>query len=274
MGYDTEPVEVKADLDIVADLATRAADPKPLVNGALGVIVPAGAELRTIEPDAHAAHPARKRGTVRLATVDALIAYVTRHRTEGTELYVHPTSGRVVAVLDDHAEEAAGHGQHRAELNLLTTDEWAFWAANDGKLLTQQAFAEHVEDGGRELIEPDPATMLELATSFHAKSKVNFRQASRLDNGNVQLTYEEDTTASAGAKGQLTVPTEFKLAIAPFVGEERYAVSARLRWQLRDGQLTLGYKLDRPDAVVRDALGGVAARLAEQFEHVYTGEAR
>lgn len=60
---------------------------------------------------------------------------------------------------------------------------------------------------------------------------------------------------------------------APFIGEDRYRIAARFRFRVNGGQLKLGYVLDRPQSVLRDALDGVAERIAEQFPRTYVGEA-
>lgn len=62
-----------------------------------------------------------------------------------------------------------------------------------------------------------------------------------------------------------------KLALSPFIGEDRYAVIARLRYRLSGGRLTLGYKLDRPELVQRDALEKIAEALKEKFPLTYIG---
>lgn len=136
----------------------------------------------------------------------------------------------------------------------------------------QEGFAEHIEGGLEEIVTPDAADMLEIAQSFHAVSAATFRSQKRLASGEQQFQYDEELTATAGKTGNLTVPTTILLAVAPFIGEERYKLTARLRFRLSGGKLTLGYILDRPDAVVRDALEGVAERLAAEFPRVFVGE--
>jgi uncharacterized protein YfdQ (DUF2303 family) len=116
--------------------------------------------------------------------------------------------------------------------------------------------------------------MLEIAQTFHAKTNVSFRSGVRLSSGTTQFLYDEEQTAKAGGKGQLEVPTEFELGIAPFEGEAAYRIKARLRWRVRDGGLVIGYKLERPHEVVRDALQAIADRLDGELENVYLGTPR
>ncbi len=199
-----------------------------------------------------------------------------RHLDEdATTIWVHPENGKVVAVLDDHPPAGAAWGKHRAELHLVVTDEWKFWTANDGQMLSQEAFAEHIELGLREIREPAGADMLEIAQSFYATTNAEMRSARRLQDGSVRVMYNEETEASAGARGELDIPKQFTLGVAPFLGEDAYEVVARLRYRINNGDLRLGYKLERPADVVRDALGQIAARLGEEFgDHVFMGSPR
>ncbi len=243
------------------------------------------AELTDLEQ--YAANPRRARGTVRPGTVTDLVDYLKRFGDERLTVWVHPNSGRVEAVLDDHlprilgesdgtvvAPPEAGFGDHRAVLELAHTPEWEIWLGANNRSFSQTDFAEHIEANGKEIIDPTAADMLEIAQSFHATGSSHFSSAKRLQDGTTQLVHNEELNATAGKTGQLEVPAELKLAIRPFVGEPAYAVTARLRYRVSGGNLSLSYKLDRPDDVVRDALAGVAARLVETFDNVYVGTPR
>lgn len=138
-------------------------------------------------------------------------------------------------------------------------------------MMTQVEFAEHIEAGLEEIIEPEAASMLELAQNFHATTDATFRSSTRLQSGEQRLQYDEEVKASAGASGDMTVPTAFLLGLAPFVGEDPYKLAARLRFRVNGGRLTLGYVLDRPDRVRRDAIEQIAERLGVRFPNSYVG---
>lgn len=264
----------RAEADAIANIVRAGAVPEVLDPSKPQVlVVPADARLEFPDLRAWRQAPERKTGTYRPSTVEAFLDYVeTQHMPESSTIWVHPTSGRVEAVIDDNGDEP-GYGQHRVVLQLTTTPEWDFWAASDKQMLTQEAFAEHIEGGLEEIVEPDAATMLEIAQSFHASSSATFRASTRLASGEQQLQYDEEVKAAAGASGELTVPTVILLAIAPFIGEDPYRLTARLRFRLNSGQLRLGYLLDRPESVQRDALEGVATKIAAKFNRTFVGEA-
>lgn len=234
-------------------------------------LLPEGASLVEIDLSAWQDAPARATGTYLPATVDAFSKYTSRHLNDDTTVWVHPTSGRVVAVFDDNGQEAPGWKQHKAVLQLETTPEWDHWVKKDGEMMSQEDFANHVEVGLEDIGEPDAADVLEMAQTFHAKASSTFRQGIRLASGASQLQYDEEIAAKAGQSGTMEIPSVLMLAISPFIGEERYKVIARLRYRLSSGRLLLGYNLDRPDLVRRDALEQIAEKLGNEFPLTYIG---
>lgn len=236
------------------------------------VVVPEGTRPAEINMDAWRDAPSRIVGTYRPATVDAFVSYVEHHiNPDAGTVWVHPTSGRIVAVFDDAAPGDPGWRAHKAVLELETTPEWKHWIDQDGTLMGQEQFAEHVEVGLDDIQEPSGADVLEMAQTFHAKTNSTFRQATRLASGETQFQYDEEIQAKAGATGTMEIPSVLMLGLAPFVGEKPYKVIARVRYRISGGKLSLGYKLDRPDLVRRDALETIADRLAKEFPLTYVG---
>lgn len=266
------------EIQAAINAGTGLADPKPLDHtvSIYSVTVPPGAMhhlVRTPPPNPDFTDaPLRARGVYRPATVDALIDVIDRHHDPAaTTIWVHQDSGRVEVVFNDSAKDAPAWRDHGAVLQLSQTPEWKHWLAKDNRLLSQNDFAEHVEDGLGEIVEPPAADMLELAQTFQAHQTANFRSGQRLQDGRVQFQYDEEIDAKAGTSGQMQIPSTFKLAISPFLGEQPYGVDARLRYRVGSGKLTIGYKLDRPHVVVDDALKKIAARLAEKYPSVFIG---
>lgn len=202
--------------------------------------------------------PVRKTGQVILTEAVSFAAYVNDHKVEAhTEVWADRDHGRLVAVLNGHArrDRAAGWGDHRATLALRFTPAWKAWTAINGRQLPQAEFADFLEDNLPDVVEPDGAALLEVATSIQATVGAVVKSAIRTDNGEVQVRYEEQVEGKAGRAGDLTIPTRIALRLTPFEGGEPYRVEARLRWRAGNGSLTLGVVLDRPDDVVRAAFG-------------------
>jgi uncharacterized protein YfdQ (DUF2303 family) len=268
--------------EAIIDAARAGATPTRIKDGE------SGAEILVFPPDkegmtpivdveselaAYRSAPAQAKGTVQVGTVDSLIHYATQHKTDGTDVWVHPTEGKVVAVINNHAPDP-GWGDHRAVLNLVVTDEWKFWMRLNNNMVSQADFANHIEEGQREIVEPAAATMLEIAQTLHAQIGADFSSAIRLTDGNVQLKYVEETKATAGKAGDLKIPASFTIGVAPFQGENPFKVTARLRYRINGGHLQIGYILDRPQEVVKACLDAIADKLDDHFDHVYIGVPR
>jgi uncharacterized protein YfdQ (DUF2303 family) len=214
--------------------------------------------------------PLRPRGTASLHDPSDFTEYVNRlANPQYTTVWVDPDAGKFVAVFDDHADfDDAGWRSHTATLTLKADPDWAAWLALDNKPGGQAQLAEHIENLAHTVIDPDPATMLEIARTFDAHRNVNFRSGVRLDNGDVQLEYEEITKAKAGERGELEIPSAFTIRVAPFLGVPAADISARLRWRITDGQLSIGYALLRPDRVRRDIISSLIIDMRGELEAV------
>lgn len=206
--------------------------------------------------------PRRARGTIAVHDA-ASFALACQQRAEGINPVIYADEERLalVAVLNDDISDGPNWRDYRVALTLRPTPEWTAWVGGQG-LGEQQRFAERIEDGLPEITRPDGAEMLEIAQTFHAVVGVEFRQVQRLATGQTQFSYVEDVKASAGTKpGTLTIPETFDLAVRPFIGADRYAVTARLRYRVTSGKLQIGYQLVRPEEVQRTAFGEIVQQI-------------
>ncbi|HEY9413821.1 MAG TPA: DUF2303 family protein [Pseudonocardia sp.] len=263
MTNTTAPTDVQH----VINIAQQAAAPVALEPGKYHIVRTADG-IRTVDltgPE-HTGTPARKSGTTTVRDAGSFAAYFTKHSDTDTEVYADADRLTVTAVLDAHTATAARWSGHRLTLSLRKTKAWEQWLALDGKLMGQEAFAEFIEDHLPELLEPAAATMLEIAQSIQATTKAEFQSGTRLQSGERQLKYVEDTRASAGRKGELTIPEQFTVGLVPFEGSDGYRLTARLRYRIQDSQLRMGFKLDRPDDTIRTAFADVVTAIGEQIE--------
>lgn len=255
--YETEAAAV-------ASLALTAAEPTFLDAAitAAAFVVPEGATVQVSDFEAFAGQPRRKTGTVRLASIESLADYVNLHQptqageagapTVQTVVYADPSALRFVAVLNDHERDRPGHGDHQAIFTLEKSAEWKHWERLDGKLVDLATFAEHIEWGISTILSPLGADMLELAQSMEGSVSARFGAGTRLATGERRFLYTEETTATAGRNGELTIPAEIKLGVKAFEGVDPVYLTARFRYRVNNGSLTVGYQLIRPDVVLRE----------------------
>lgn len=270
------------EIEAIAQIAREHAEPAVVdrtVDESHVFVVPAGAELKLIAPDETLLdRPRRLTGRVMVDDVASLEAYVAEFYDEDfTTVWVDPQERTIVAVLNDARNGESAWRDHRATLRLERTPEWKRWLDHDSggsrnpQLLDQEEFARHIERSELDIVDPEAAELLEIAQTFYATTAAEFRSGTRLQSGEVQFTWVEDTSATAGRNGQLPIPAKFRLLIAPFTGEEKCAVEALLRYRIRDGKLRIGYELVRPEDVERDAMDLVAERLRGNVRRVYLG---
>jgi uncharacterized protein YfdQ (DUF2303 family) len=268
----------RTEADAIIETAIASTTPQELdPTQVYSVTVPDGGTHRILDLEHYLTAPRRATGTYKPATVASFIDYATAHRDpERTTIWVDVIAHSILAILNDNAPTAPDWGDHRASLQLLQTPEWKHWMSRDGRYVNQEEFAEHLQDGIEQIRVPDGATMLEIAQTIQGKTKVDWKTARRLDNGEVSFSYQEEISAGAGRSGSLEIPPIIELAISPFYGEEPHDIQARLRYRIREGHLSIGYKLDRPVEVLTNVMGGIATRLREQngFANVYMGAPR
>lgn len=262
---------------IIHDSAIASAGPELLdTDDSLAAFtVPAGCELHLVdvtkELAEHQAGPARKTGKFVVHDADSFVAYTMKHVHLNSEVWADVLTQQIIGVLNAHDEAPApdglegqaGWGDHRVVYKVDHTDAWKAWAGNDGKLLEQQAFSEFIEDNLPDIVEPFAADLLELVQTFQATTSVEFESSQLLSNGQRRLKYKETTSATAGKNGEFEIPKELKLAIKPFEGADLFGVTARFRFRLTNGHLHIGYKLDRPEDVIRAAFESVVEQVQE-----------
>jgi uncharacterized protein YfdQ (DUF2303 family) len=227
-------------------------------------------QVSTVDLEKFLAAPRIARGSVVLHDHQDFAAYTNRFSTERTTVWADAEQSSITAVLNDHEDVTdggeAGWRDHRVSLQLRVDDDWALWRKFDGQFMTQVQFAEFVESMLHVIVRPAAADMLEIAQTFQARRNVDFKSGSRLASGDVQLHYEETTEAKAGRMGNMEIPPEMDVALAPYLGTTAGIVTARVRYRIEGGHLKLAYVLARPDLVQRDAFLGVLAQVRDQLE--------
>lgn len=210
------------------------------------------------------AAPRRIRGTTAAYDADTFGALCAKYGTAATEVFGDPGRFTFTAVLNaDAGSDAPAFRDHRVELPLRHTKAWIAWTGIDGKMLSQVEFAEFIEARMGDVTRPSGAEMLELATTLEQSSAVQFKSAVALGSGVRSLTYEETATARAGETGQLEIPKDIEIGVAPFEDGDAFRVTARFRYRIRSGQLSLGVVLDRPEDVVKEAFSSFSEQIAQ-----------
>jgi len=243
-------------------------------TGGLGdipyAIVPEGAQLQSLEHLLPV--PARTRAEPVFHTVEAFIAYVNRFKVDAddetatTAIFGDPERLTLHAVLDYHAPGAPAWRGHHARYTAPKSVEWTLWRSHSGKVHQQVDFAQLLEDNLVDIVNPPGADILECCRNLRAHKDVQFVSAIDTTTGSRQFTYNQEITGQASRRENLSMPKEFNLGIPVLLGGEAYAVVARLRFRIKEGQLVLWYDLYRPEYIERDAFKDVCERIKTETE--------
>lgn len=253
---------------IIALSKAEAIKPTAVEAGFVGhVVVPRDWEVHEINEEDRLAHPLRSRGTIQVYSSDGFIAAVQSRTETPPLLYADEGTKALVAILNDDTPDTPGWRDYRVTLAVRQTPEWKHWVTSEG-FKTQQEFAEAIEHGLDEIVEPAAAEMLAIAETFEAKINTNFKQGALLGSGARQLVYEEEIDASAGKGGSLVIPETIVLGVQPFIGGTKYRQEAKIKFKLRDGKLQIGYFLTRPHETERAAFLDTANAVAEALGSV------
>ncbi|HVE20628.1 MAG TPA: DUF2303 family protein [Acidocella sp.] len=207
------------------------------------------------------ATPRRKAGSITVFNIESLNSFIYHNKDAGnTNVYLDANilKPRMVAILNDNGDAGPGHRDFKVYVEFRETPEWTKWHKIDGTMLPQDAFAEFIEENLQDIYNPPGAEMLEIVTYLQATRAVDFKSALNLSSGQVQFTNIESVDAKVGP-GQIAIPTEFTLQIAPIQGSPRFKIPARFRYRLTDGKLKLGFKLLRIEDVMTEILDKAVA---------------
>ena len=259
--------ETRTEAAGVAVLADQAAENQRvgIAVGEVYLVRGAEGELHVVDTDEYAATPRHEKASRSVTDAESFVKYVNRHALDGTEVYAHINTSKVIAVIDSHESSGGEPGwqKHRVSLDLEHSKAWLAWEAADGKLLPQGDFADFLDDRYLDVIDPTPAQMIDIARTFQAKTKVNFESGIREDSGDVKLTFQEETAARAGQKGDIEIPSRVQLALRPYVGGPIYSIWASFRYRLQSGSVFLGFKLERPELILEAAFADIVAEIRD-----------
>lgn len=203
--------------------------------------------------------PRRIKEAVKVTTARSFIKYVADFNTDYTAVFADLKGEKFTAVMDYHDPvNGPAWCEHKVHYSCPTDSRWKTWLEQDGKAMSQTNFAIFIESNLIDIVSPSGAEMLTISKELQAKKKIDFKSGQDLSNGDVQFTYNEQTTGSAG---QMEIPQEFKLGIPVYEGGAKYEVTARLRYRIQEGVLTMWYDLLRPERMAEDAFQEVKAQI-------------
>jgi uncharacterized protein YfdQ (DUF2303 family) len=240
--------------------------------------------------DEYRAAPERRKGKAILGDIASFIDHTNRFKDDGSTIFASPDPAKpwLMTVFDYHYSNAAKEGadpehtgqprflQHQSVYNFPISEEWKGWKEAHGKPMTQAAFAEFIENRILDVIEPNtdlgdsaaefarklgniefatPMKLLELSRGLSVRVGAAVKQAVNLSTGEVQIQYETQHQDERGAP--LKVPTAFLIAIPVFRSGVLYQVPVRLRYSVRQGEISWRVELHKAEMMAEDAFNDV-----------------
>ena len=233
-------------------------------------VVPEG---YTIEELPSAARPERPRAVVQLRDAASFIRYYNDHKIDASRIYARLDPALFLAVFDEFDDKVpavdgtarqADWREFRAAFSVPASREWKLWTAADRKPMGQLSFAEFLQDNLPDVVQPAGADLLQLALNFEAAQTGTYVATQRLQDGSHNLQWRADNNSS----GSVKLPEHITLQIPVFENEATSEMQARLKYRVKDGQLTLWYELVRPHKVLEAAFRSAWDRIAEGTQAV------
>jgi len=246
------------------DSIINALSAKKIEDNADFAVVPEGYSLTDLEQFKDA--PRRIKTRIELRSAQSFCDYVIKFAADGASVFCDLKGQTFTAVLDYHVDDSTpAWAGHKATYTCPIDSRWKTWTGRNGKQMSQVEFAQFIEDNLPDIVHPAGTDMLTISRNLQAKKKVDFKSDQNLSNGDIQFTYNETTTGTAG---QLEIPQEFTLGIPVYEGGAPYEVKARLRYRISEGKLTMWYDLVRPERMEEDAFKETAANIKQQCSGV------
>lgn len=226
-------------------------------------LVPDGVSLHNLE--GYLLNPVLRRADVALYDAASFVAYVNRFKDDASVIFSDKIAKAFTAVLDYHegADGFARWGRHRVMLQARQTEAWKRWVSASKTPMNQATFAAFLEDNVPDIAEPEGAKIVEAARNLEAKKAVAFQSHQRPHDGSVHFLYSEDVQGHQRG-GELKIPEQFILGIAPFEGSAKYRVTARVRFRIEDGgKLAMWFDLYRVEDIVEQAYADMQKAVAD-----------
>lgn len=228
-------------------------------------LVPTGARLELLPEEAE--RPSRIKRHPQFDEALSLVAYFNRFADKASTLIADLSTSTVRGIIDHSQEEGgARYHDHLATFQAKHSPEWLLWVGSNGKKMDQVQFAQFIEDNAPDVGTPSATQLYEMALKFEAVKTGDFKSAIRLDNGSATIGYKDETVGTAGG-GTIAIPKEFGLLIPIYQGQEKESVTARFRYRLNGGELTLWYDLLRIENIKRAAFESIIEGIASGTGH-------
>ena len=199
--------------------------------------------------------PRRLHKRMRFVDVTSFLVYFQQFRVGHRPQLFHKVASdgmRVMGVFDydvsanqetDGAATTPQWGDNVAFLGLAYSRDYQTLKNADGKWFDQVDFALFVEENQHLFVQPDGATMFELAQELKGKQNVEWQSGKRLSNSSTQFQFLEKIDAQTVNGTPIEVPDYLLMRLPMFEGMSDQEIKLAFRWKLHQGHIQFAYKL-------------------------------
>lgn len=250
------------------------------------LVLPEGKSIHSLKEfvDEYLEAPERKQGTAAFTQLDSLIAYINRHKSEQSVVFVDdrdPKKPAIRAHFDPHGAQQAPAGRYGfgAAYHFPLSAEWVTWTTC--REMNQEQFANFLEERIFDVLDPanvgekakamavdlgltiaSPSRLLELSRNLAVAVDARVSQNVNLGTGEGHIVFAEEHKDQQGAP--LKVPGAFAIGIPVFRLGAPYQVFVRLRYRLGEGRRILWSLVPSGlDRVFDHAIEEAAKKVAE-----------
>ncbi len=228
------------------------------IQGHPFIFNPLTGEIKSLENLLSA--PLRQKISRPLFTVCDFIAYVNRFKRPETTVYC--TDGLITAVIDHRGTEAPTWDDHAVTVKIDRSEPLLRWLEKNKKPLSQEEFADFLEERALEIVVPQAAEILELVQELHVTKNSSVRSSVR-NNGRHSIAFNQDQQIK-GAGGGVDLPTSFEIRIEPFKRQKVTTdIRALLRVKLREEKPVFVFDLQRVEERLEQALGEITETISD-----------
>tara|TARA_R110000851_G_scaffold322318_2_gene488271 strand:- start:340 stop:1194 length:855 start_codon:yes stop_codon:yes gene_type:complete len=170
------------------------------------------------------------------------VEYVSDYKADTTVIFAGRES--IEAIFDYHQKDSPKWSTHRASYAIRASARWAIWLRAHNVWMDQKQFAEFLDTGLNEIIDPEQADILHLVKNFRAT--VSQEVESEESEGGTSFNYRKITKAGNSKTESLTIPDSLTIKLQPFdnldvinskITDEKlkipaYQFKAKINWRI------------------------------------------
>lgn len=132
---------------------------------------------------------------------------------------------------------------HLAKLSMAYHRDYANLRGHADKWISQEEFALFIEENAHLFVNPDAASMMELAQELKGNMSVSWQSGKRLSNGAVTMEYVQ-TIDAVSKRGQMEVPEYLDMKCPMYEGFDVKDIRAAFRWKINsDNKVLFSFRL-------------------------------